>query len=285
MASLIEGILVAIIWASSFVFIKLGLAYMGPLTLAGLRYSIAALVLLPWLIRYRAEIRRLPLSMWLRLALLGLCAYTIANGAFNWGLRYLSATMMSFLMSFNPLLVFLVALVWLKEYPTRRQAIGLVIALLGSGLFFWSSLKPEATIGLGIALIGLVAFSVFGVLGREVARQRQLNTIILTALPLAFGGACLLGLALPIEGIPHMTPTAWGLVLWLAVVNTALAYVLYNHALRELTALEMNILLNMNPLITAIWAWPLLGEKLSLVEGAGMLVAVAGVVLVQQKRK
>ncbi len=90
MLPLLEGILVAAIWASSFVFIKLGLVYMGPLTLAGLRYSLAAIVLLPWVLRERATIASLTRSQWLRLALLGLCAYTIANGAFNWGLRYLA---------------------------------------------------------------------------------------------------------------------------------------------------------------------------------------------------
>lgn len=275
----------AAIWASSFVFIKMGLTYIGPLTLAGLRYFLAALVLLPWLWRDRAEIASLPRTMWLRLALLGLCAFTIANGAFNWGLKYLSATMMSFLMSFNPLLVFVAALVWLKEYPARRQMVGLAVALVGSGLFFSGGLKPDAASGLVFALVGLVAFSAFGVLGREVARERQVSTLLLTAIPLAIGGACLLLIAIPTEGLPHMTESVWRLVLWLAVVNTALAYVLYNHALRDLTALEMNVLLNTTPLVTALWAWFLLSERLSWVEGAGMLIAVVGVGLVQQVRK
>ena len=285
MVAIIEGILVAAIWASSFVFIKMGLMYMGPLTLAGLRYSLAALVLLPWLVKYRAEVASLPRSMWLRLALLGLCAYTIGNGAFNWGLRYLPATMMSFLMSFNPLIIFVAALLWLKEIPARRQVIGLLVALAGSVLFFSSGLKPGVSIGLVYALVGLVAFSAFGVLGREVARERRVNTLLLTALPLAIGGACLLFIGIPLEGLPHMTATAWGLVLWLAIVNTAVAYMLYNHALRILTALEMNVLLNVTPLITALWAWFLLAERLTRIEGAGMLVAVIGIGLVQQRRK
>jgi drug/metabolite transporter (DMT)-like permease len=89
MIPIIEGILVAVIWASSFVFVKMGLIYMGPLTMAGLRYFLAAMVLLPWLVRKHVEVASLPRSMWLRLALMGLCAYTIANGAFYWGLRYL----------------------------------------------------------------------------------------------------------------------------------------------------------------------------------------------------
>ena len=285
MTAIIEAIIVAAIWASSFVFVKMGLIYMGPLTMAGLRYSLAALVLLPWLVRQRAEIASLPRSMWFRLALMGFCAYTIANGAFNWGLRYLPTTTMSFLMSFNPLLVLGAALFWLKEYPSRRQVVGLMVALAGSAIFFASGLKPDATLALIIVLVGLVAFSAFGVLGREVARDRKVSTLSLTALPLAIGGVSLLFIGLPLEGLPHMTMTAWGLVVWLAVINTALAYVIYYNALRVLTALEMNVLLNITPLLTAIWAWFLLGEQLTTVEWVGMLVAVVGIGLVQQRRK
>jgi drug/metabolite transporter (DMT)-like permease len=47
----------------------------------------------------------------------------------------------------------------------------------------------------------------------------------------------------------------------------------------------MNVLLNVTPLITALWAWFLLAERLTWVEGAGMLVAVTGIGLVQQRRK
>jgi drug/metabolite transporter (DMT)-like permease len=283
--SVIEGILVAVIWASSFVFVKMGLIYMGPLTLAGLRYLLAASVLLPWLLRQRVEVARLPRSMWLRLALMGLCAYTIANGAFYWGLRYLPATTVSFLMSFNPLLILIASLLWLKEFPSRRQLIGLGITLAGGVVFFASSLDTDGKLGLAIVLLGLVAFSAFGVLGRDVARHGQVSTLVLTALPLAIGGASLLLVGLPLEGLPHMTATAWGLVLWLAVLNTAVAYVLYNHALKMLTALEMNVLLNLTPLVTALWAWFLLAERLTWVEGAGMLVALIGIGLVQQRPK
>ncbi len=188
------------------------------------------------------------------------------------------------MMNLNPLLIFIASLVWLKEYPSRRQGLGLLVALLGSGLFFSGGLKPGASLGLGIALVGLVAFSAFGVLGREVARERKVNTVLLTALPLAIGGLCLLLVAIPAEGLPHLTAKAWGLVLWLAVVNTALAYALYNHALKELTALEMNVLLNISPMITALWAWILLGERLSGIAWIGMIVTVVGVALVQQVR-
>jgi drug/metabolite transporter (DMT)-like permease len=78
-----------------------------------------------------------------------------------------------------------------------------------------------------------------------VAREQEVGTLSLTAIPLAFGGGFLLLIALPLEGWEQLPVEAWGIVLAFALVNTALAYMLYKHALQSLTALEMNMMLNL----------------------------------------
>jgi drug/metabolite transporter (DMT)-like permease len=118
-----------------------------------------------------------------------------------------------------------------------------------------------------------------------VVRGQKVDTLSLTAIPLALGGGCLLLVALPLEGLPHASPVTWGLVLWLAAVNTALGYILYNHALQVLTAFEMNVMLNLSPVWTALMAWFLLGERLSLLQWIGMVIVIVGVMLVQRPRK
>jgi probable blue pigment (indigoidine) exporter len=108
--------------------------------------------------------------------------------------------------------------------------------------------------------------------------------LTLTAIPLAVGGAGLLAVGLPIEGWPQLTPVGLGIVLWLAVINTAIAYLLYNHALQHLTALQMNLVLNLAPFVTALLAMAVLGEQLVTVQWAGMVVGTAGVALAQRGR-
>ncbi len=84
--ALVEGLIVAALWASSAVLIKMGLREaIGPLTLAGLRYFLAALALFPLALRNRAFQGSLSTSLWLRLILMGISAYTIGNGTFFWG--------------------------------------------------------------------------------------------------------------------------------------------------------------------------------------------------------
>jgi len=278
-----EGVLATLIWASSFVFVKIGLDYMGPLTIAGLRYFLASLLLLPFVIRRENTNRPWTSSIWLRLFLIGFSAYAIGNGAMFWGLKYLPATTASIMMSFSPLLILFAAALWLKEIPTRRQLMGVMVALAGSVLFFSTGLRVGEPLGLGIVAVGLLGFLFFGILGREIAREQKVDTLSLTAIPLAFGGGLLLLVALPLEGLPVFSVTGLGIVLWLAVINTAIAYILYNHSLQVLTALEMNVMLNLSPLGTAALAWLLLDERLSFIQIVGMFTAIIGVVLVQRE--
>jgi probable blue pigment (indigoidine) exporter len=278
-----EGVLVTLIWASSFVFVKMTLDYLGPFTVAGLRYFLGFLVLLPFMAR-SSPIPSLSPHLWLRLFLVGLCGCTIGNGAAFWGLKYVPATTASFLLSLVPLLILFAGTLWLREAPTRLQIMGTIVSLVGSGLFFSPGLRADRPLGMGLLAVGLVSFACSGILGREVARGQQVDTLSLTAFPLAFGGGLLLLLALPLEGMPRASLTVWGIVLWLATVNTALAYMLYNHAIQVLTALEMNVILNLSPLGTAIIAWLVLDEKLSAIQILGIITVIAGVALVQRRK-
>lgn len=280
--ALIEALLVTIIWSSTFVIVKMGLESLGPLTIAGLRYLIGSLVLAPFLILRRSSRAPISKELWLKLILIGISAYTIGNGALFWGLKYIPATTGSFLMSMILLLVLFGGAILLKEIPTRWQIMGVILSLFGSGLFFSSGLMPGEPQGVVILAIGLLGIMAFSLLGRGIARDKQLDTLRLTTLPLLIGGGVSLLLAFVVEGLPLITWRGFLIVSWLAIINTAGGYLLYNHALQELTALEMNMVMNLSPLFTALLGWILLGETLSLIQIIGMLVVIGGVILVQR---
>jgi drug/metabolite transporter (DMT)-like permease len=187
-------------------------------------------------------------------------------------------------MGLSPLLILFGGVLFLNEIPSRLQIAGLIIALIGNAVFFSSGLQPGEPLGITIVAIGLVSFSVFGILGRGLARGNQMNTIHLTGFPLGIGGGLLLLIALPLEGWPIFDQKVLLIILWLALINTAVAYILYNHALKTITALEMNVFLNLAPLGTAGLAWFFLGESLTSKELYGMAIVIIGVTLVQVKR-
>ena len=277
-----ESLLVTLIWSSTFVIVKIGLETLGPLTIAGLRYFLGAVVLLPFLIKRQSLKTPISKELWLRLILIGVSAYTIGNGALFWGLKYVPATTGSFLMSLIPLLVLAGGALLLREIPTGWQIFGVFLSLFGSVLFFSSGMGPGEPKGIVIVGVGLIGFLAFSLLGRGIARDGKLDTLTLTTLPLAIGGILSMLLALIVEGIPQFTPKSIIIVLFLAVVNTSLGYLLYNHSLRELTALEMNMVLNLSPIFTALLSWVLLGETLGTIQILGMIVVIVGVVFVQR---
>ncbi len=283
--ALLVALLVTMIWSSSFVIVKFGLETLGPLTIAGLRYSFGAIALAPFFLLNRGKRKPIPKDLWPRLVLIGISSYTIGNGALFWGLKYIPATTGSFLMGLIPLLVMVGGAIFLKEIPTRWQGVGVFISLVGSLIFFSGGLQPGEPLGIAILALGLVGFMAFSLLGRGIAREKSLDTLVLTTVPLIIGGLITMSIALVVEGIPHFTIRSIWVVVWLALVNTSLGYLLYNHALRELTALEMNMVMNLTPLFTAFISWILLGERLTLLQGTGLMVMILGVILVQRGRK
>ncbi len=275
------ALLTTAIWSSSFVFVKLLLTETGPFSIAGLRYFLGSLLMLPWVLKELPSIRRISRRGWILLCILGVASYAVGNGIFFWALEYLPANTASFMMGLKPLIVLLAGIVLLKELPTRVQILGIFISLSGSYLFFMNGLTAGAPVGLVIAAVSMFGYSTFGILGRALAKEQQIGTLLRTAIPLAVGGGIMLALALPLEGIPDLSEKGWGLVLILALVNTTLGYLLHNYAIKTLYAFEMDVFLSLAPLGTAGLAWLLLGERLSLNQIAGILVMILGVSLVQ----
>ncbi len=281
--AMLEVLAVALIWSASFVGVKVLLEHIGPLTVGGLRYSLGFLLLAPLLVRERRNLAALPPARWRRLALMGICQYTLGNAALFFALTMVKAAAGSLILTLVPVAVLLLELVWLREAPRPVQLLGLSAAVGGGVLFFSTRLEVPPPAALGALLFTLLCFTVLPILAREAARERRLRTLPLTALPLGLGGLPLLAIALVWEGLPSMPIHAWLIVGGLALVNTALAYMLYTHALVRLKASEANVILNLVPIGTALLAWLTLGEALQPIQYPAMGLVVLGVMLTQRR--
>ena len=284
--AVLQALLVTFLWSTSWILIKQGLAEIPALMFAGLRYSIASLILLPWLWRRRDEVRRLSGRQWLELAVLGIVFYALTQGGQFLTLQYLDAIPFSLILSFTPLLVAAIGTVALRERPTRVQWAGVGIALVGAALYFAPSDALRGA-GIGFALSGmtLAANAASSLLGRSVNRRRTVSPLVVTTISMGLGGICLLGTGVAIQGLPVLTARGWGIVLWLAVVNTAIAFTLWNHTLRSLSATESSAINNTMLIQIAILAWIFLGETLTGLEIAGLVAVAAGTLLVQLRRE
>jgi drug/metabolite transporter (DMT)-like permease len=282
-----QALLVTLLWSSSYVLIKVGLAEIPALTFAGLRYAIAAVALLPVFL-YRAEarsIRRLSRRDLGLLVLLGLLFYTATQGAQFLALQYLRAATVSLLLSFTPVIVGVASIPLLGERMTVRQWIWLAVVIAGVGGYFYPfGLASAAVLGVGIMAFGTVANALGSILGRYANRDDSLSPIAVTTVSMAVGSSVLLASGLLVQGLPSLSLGSWLIVLWLALVNTAFAFTLWNRTLQTLTATESSVINNTMLVQIAVLGWVFLGESLAHVEVAGLVLVTVGILAVQLTR-
>ena len=282
------ALLVTFLWSTSFIIIKWGLADIPPLTYAGLRYFIAFLCLLPFALKRTnlEKIKSLDKRTLKKLFLLGVLFYAFTQGAQFVGLSLLPAVTVSLLLNFTPVIVAVIAIFMISEIPTGIQWLGVILFIAGIVTYFYPvKFKSSEITGLAVMFIGVAANALSAVLGRHINRTGKISPLIVTVISMGVGAVILLSAGIIFQGLPPLSFINVVYLLWLAVINTAFAFVIWNLTLRSLTAMESSIINGTMLIQIAVMAYILLGETITAREGAGLLVAAFGAVLVQLKLK
>ena len=229
-ASLIDFILLAAIWGSSFLFMRIGTVEFGALPTAAVRVAVASLFLLPllWLRGLGPQLR----EHWKPVFVIGILNSGIPFACFAFALLSITTGMSAILNATVPLFGALVAWLWLKDRPTGSRVLGLAIGFAGVALLAWdkASFKPDASgVAPGWAVMAcLLATLCYGVAASATKRYLSGLPALVTATGSQLGAT--LGLALPALWFwPTQTPSlqAWLSLVVVGVVCTGIAYVLY----------------------------------------------------------
>jgi drug/metabolite transporter (DMT)-like permease len=288
--AILQAVFVTILWASSWVLIKIGLHDNLPaLTFAGLRYVLAFVCLIPFVFlnqNNRNVISSLSSAAWGRLALLGVIFYTLTQGAQFLSLVYLPAATVSLILGLTPILVGTAGMVFLGENPSTGQWLGIVMTFFGVGLYFLpAGFSNIQTIGLLIAVVGVVSNAAGSILGRRINRESTTPPVVITFVSMGVGALLLLLIGGLSQGFGSLDFQSWLLIAWLAVVNTAFAFTLWNLTLQTLTAVESSVINSLIMPQIAILAFIFLGETLNPQEVAGLILVGIGALVVQLKHK
>jgi drug/metabolite transporter (DMT)-like permease len=288
LTAVFQALFVTFLWSTSWVLIKIGLVDIPALTFAGLRYGLAFLCLLPFFFYSRgvAEVRHLPRTAWLQLVALGLIYYAVTQGAQFVGLFYLPAVTVNIMLGFTSIMVALMGMVLLAERPSSPQWLGIFITIAGVLLYFYPLQIPETQfVGFVVVAVGVLANAGAAVLGRSLNRQGDIRPLTITTVSMGVGAAVLLIVGLSTQGLPPINWQSWAIIAWLAVVNTAFAFTLWNVSLRTLSAMESSIINNTMAVQSPILAVVFLGERLNGRQALGLVIAIAGMLLVQVGRR
>jgi drug/metabolite transporter (DMT)-like permease len=190
------------------------------------------------------------------------------------------------MLSFTSVLVALLGIMLLREHPTTRQWSGIGLYVAGVLVYFYPlTIPPAEALGLAVAGAGVLANALSSILGRHVNQQGELDATMVTVVSMGVGAVILLTVGIAAQGMPQLSLAHGAIILWLAVVNTALAFTLWNHTLRILSAVESSIINNTMLFQIAVLAWLLLGEPLTWQAVAGMILAGFGTILVQLRQR
>jgi drug/metabolite transporter (DMT)-like permease len=288
MLSLIEASLVTFLWSSSYVLIRIGLKEINPIAFAAYRYVIASLILLfPFCLQFRKKgktkfnLRRLGVFL-----VLGFTGFFIAQGFQFLGLFFLNSVTVTFILNLTPLFVLGLSILVLDEWPSRVQFIGIIMTLIGVIIFFFDVFADLGTLtGVVITLISGIGWAIYITISRQYLAKDKESVITLASIAMLFGAFMLLGATGLTGNLVPVSLNGWMIILWLGTVNTAVAFFLWNHALKTLKAIEQSILQNSMLIQISLLAFFFLQESISEYNILGMIIVFSGVLVVQLRNR
>lgn len=270
----------ALLWASAFPAIKVGLEGFGVLGLSFLRLFVASVALAlaaPQLGVRLPSVRDLPL--------VAVCAAAGMSGyqlLLNWGETSVPAGTASLLVASAPVFSVLLATAFLGERLTRRIVIGSLVALGGSALIALAGGDAEYT---GAAWVVLAAAFVQGLYHFATKPLLRRYSALEVACYTTWSGALFLAPLGP-SALSAVADAGWDAiasVLWLGLLPSAVGFVTWGYAVARTTVSSATAVLYLVPVIAIGVSFCWLGERPRLVELLGGLVSVFGVMLINRR--
>ena len=278
----LEMVLVSVIWGGNFSVSKYALGQLGALSFSGLRFGIAALLLVGFARRARV-FAALPRRTFWGLVGLGVLGNTLYQSAFMTGLSLTSATNSAMIVASLPVIVALLGTLFRIERASLAMWLGVVLATLGVGLvvtakgvrFDAASLRGDL-----LVLFAILCWAGYTVGVRSIGAG--VDPLLITVITTVAGtpGLLLLGapglLRLHWAAVPAK---AWYALGYAALLALVLCYVLYNRAVQGIGTARTAIYNCLVPLVAMLIAWLTLGEVPTGVQFVGVLCVISGVLV------
>lgn len=277
-------LLVVIIWAGNNVLTKAALnEQISPLVYVFLRFAIVSALLFSWL-RLRRQIVPIRREDYGRLALTGISGYAAYNLLFVVGLSRTSAFSAAILVGMAPIFALIISSALGLERVGRIQWIGVTIAFAGVALFVADKLAAgRPAIGDLLNLVAALSFAIYGLSTRGVVQRYGSPTV--TAWSVTIALVAVLPFTLPAvvrEDWSQLGLLAWGSVLYAAVLSMLVAYTLWGWAIGRAGAGRTVPYLFLIPVLTGLFGFTLLDDRIGRIQLMGAAFALIGVFLARR---
>ncbi len=266
--TIIAILVVAIVWGTTFLGIKIGVETVPPWFVAGLRQLLAAIVLFPFLI-FTSNLKWIGwrnFRIQLTLALLMLVG---ANGLTTVAEENLTSSLTSLISALSPVFIFVASMAIGMEKFTYRTMLGLLMGFFGVIFIFWDGIddltNPNYRLGLLILIIAIMCWGLGTIYTKKINLQNN-NLFLNLFYQFAFAGAIQLVFAFSFS--KDINVSAWSAksiaaIVYLAVFGSVLAFFSYHYLLKTLLPTQVSILSYVNTIISIFLSWLILGENIS----------------------
>lgn len=276
---------VSIIWGTTWVVSKQGVAVMPALQLAGIRQIIAGSLYLGY---YSLKGTKWPgLKELGPLFILALLNFVLSNGLSTWGVKYISAGLGSIIGAVFPLWLVVIGLLVSGNKTPRKAIIGFIIGFLGICIIFYDHLHEflRADFRFGILLSVVATWTwALGTLYTK-SHAKVFNPYFGLGFQMWIAGAVLLSVSylsgdyLPLNKIPAVS---WFSIGYLIVFGSLIGFIAYLYALQNLPTEQASVYAYINPVIAVIAGVLLFDERINMFIILGGIAALLGVYFVNK---
>jgi len=279
------------IWGSTWLFIKIGLADLPPITFAGIRFVIAFLILAALVMARRARWPRTG-PEWALIAVSGALQFGLNYGLVFWGEQHISSGLAAVLQSTFPAFGLVIAHFYLPhERLTMVKVAGVLLGVLGVAVIFSDQLSIAGKMAL-LGSMALVLSAFFGSYSNVLVKAYggKIDPQILAAGQMVFGFVPLLAIGIPTEGNPlrfHWTAMAVVSLLYLVVVGSVIAFALFYWLMRHMDVTHTMLIALVTPVVAVMLGMIVLHEKLNwrLFAGGACIIAGLALIVLRKRRK
>ncbi len=272
-----------IFWGVSFVATKIALETIPTFTLIFARFTIAGYVFL--ILMILRGFPRLTLKEHGKILLIALCEPGLYFTFETIGLQYTTAPMASLIIATIPVVVLILSVLFLGERTRPAGIIGMGISLGGITILITAdpqfSWVVRGHLFGDILILGAVFSAAFYItFARSLGKHH--SAMEFTGLQILYGALLYMPAflwELPAIQWAEISMRSIAALIFLTLFATIGAFICYNHTLTKLPATRAAIFINGIPVVTALSAWTLLGERLTLIQAGGGAMVLMGVFL------
>lgn len=218
--------------------------------------------------------------------ILGLLNVPLNQYLFFVSIKMTTASNVALAYALSPIFILIISIYFLKEKVTLRKTLGIVAAFVGITLILFErglEFRSEYFIGNLVALVASLAWSIYSTYGKVfIARY---GSIYSTFIAMLFGFLLYLPISFlhdDIANIYLIKPMHWLQIIYLALLTSGIAYIIWYYAIKRLPASSVGVFNNLQPVFTTILAMAFLNQSVSFIYIIGGLLIIGGVYIAQK---